>query len=127
MVDEKFDSINLPESEFAFTKNSSREKIDTAKNTDARAKEKLLEQDIEDRKQNRKQRLDYADKIYKFIRMFTIFLGLIIITNNFELCNIKIINLSDPVLITLLSASFAKILGLFYFVMRYLFPNNQDY
>jgi len=88
----------------------------------------LREQDIKDREQDREQRKEYANKIYKFILGWSFFLGFILIFNNIEInyksFNFKSFSLSDTVIITLLTTTFIEVLGLFWFVMSYLFNSN---
>ena len=79
----------------------------------------LNRQEISDRIQDRIERKKYAYRTYIFLCVFTCLVLTIIIGAGFS----KIINfnLSDPVLIALITSSLASIVGIFILVMRYLF------
>ncbi|MGG8496225.1 hypothetical protein ACQY1Q_07390 [Tenacibaculum sp. TC6] len=79
----------------------------------------LTEQDVYDRVQDRYERKKYAFRTFLFLCGFTGIILLIIIASGFS----KAINfnLSDSVLIALITSSLATVVGIFILVMRYLF------
>ncbi|MCG8579291.1 MAG: hypothetical protein MI866_05215 [Bacteroidales bacterium] len=76
---------------------------------------------LEGKKQDRGERKKYALLTYCLVVFYIVSVLTITILNG---CNV--IELSDPILIALIVTSFAKIVGLFVFVMKYLFDNNKE-
>lgn len=73
-----------------------------------------------DAQQNRKEREKYAHKSYYLVLRYLFAVLLIIF-----LVGIKVISLSDSILLTLLGTSLLQIIGLFKYVMKYLFPSEK--
>ena len=71
-------------------------------------------QDIEQRKQ-------FADKIYKLISVYLLFVGILIVLNACPIC----FHISDVVLGTILGTTTANILAIFHFVAKYLFSEKH--
>lgn len=98
--------------------------------------ESFAEEIIANKKQDRKERKRYAKftflflSIFTFVVMFLLFLsgikGQIFFSNTIGIyyINFSEFHLSDTVLITLISTSLASIVGIFVFVMKYLFKSN---
>jgi len=83
--------------------------------------EQLLEE-LEDRRQDRAERLKYADRVFGLIVAWLAWMGLVILWQGFQYNFFK---LSDPVLITIVGSTTATVIGIFLIVTRYLFPNNK--
>lgn len=77
----------------------------------------LTKQEISDRIQDRNERKKYAYRTFIFLSVFTILVLTIVFLAGFKV-NFE---LSDPVLIALITSSLASIVGIFILVMRYLF------
>ena len=75
-----------------------------------------LEQDLTERKQ-------YAKKIYWLIVCWLFILGFIILLQGF--LPEDIFFLSDSVLLALIGGTTANVLGMFFIVLKYLFPQNK--
>jgi uncharacterized membrane-anchored protein len=82
----------------------------------------LKKEKVEDLKQNRKERTKYAEYTFNFLCWFCSALFLIIFLSGVN-ANPKAngFHLSDNVLITLITTSLSTVVGIFIFVMRYLF------
>lgn len=85
----------------------------------------IRKEELEGRRQDRLQRKAYADNIFTFLCMYMIIIFVIIfkhgsLFNSFEL--------SDSVIVALITTTTANIIGIFVFVVRYLFntPNGKD-
>jgi hypothetical protein len=70
-------------------------------------------------KQDRKERKIYADKTFKLISVWMIFIACA-----FTCIGFKWLQFSDSVVITLLTTTTVEVIGLFAIVATYLFPNN---
>lgn len=75
-----------------------------------------IDQEIEDRKQDRDQRKKFSKYIFIFM-CFYMFISLVIVF----FCGFSLMTLSDAVLITLLTTTLANVIGVFNFVAKYLF------
>lgn len=82
----------------------------------------LKREKVEDLKQNRKERTKYAEYTFSFLCWFCSALFLIIFLSGVN-ANPQAngFHLSDNVLITLITTSLSTVVGIFIFVMRYLF------
>lgn len=78
----------------------------------------LKQEEIESKRQDRKERKEYAAKVWKLICRYLLILSLLVAGSH---C---VFHLSDSVLIALLCTTTANILGLAYIVMRYLFKSK---
>ncbi|CAM1344029.1 hypothetical protein TAMYLO_410023 [Tenacibaculum amylolyticum] len=79
----------------------------------------LNRQEISDRIQDREERKKYAYRTFIFLSIFTAFILFIVTAAGFsEVINF---NLEGTVLISLITSSFASVVGIFILVMRYLF------
>jgi len=88
---------------------------DTLKNT---WEDRLKEEEVYDRQQNRMQRKEYADNIFAFLCVYMLFVFLILIGCGNYYAHFE---LSDTVLITLITTTTANVIGIFIFVVKYLF------
>lgn len=79
-----------------------------------------LQEELEGRKQDRKQRGGYANKIFILLCSY-LGLGLIILI----LIGFGAMTLSDSVIIALLTTSTANVIGIFVFVAKYLFHTTE--
>ena len=77
--------------------------------------------------QNIHEREKYANRIFILICIFLGFSLLIVILSGITICpcGLKYLNLSDAVLITILTTTTANVLGLMIIVINYLFPKNK--
>ena len=93
---------------------------ESSKATAKKTKESVeVAQHEKDREQDRGERKRYAESTFWLV-VFYISAVLLIVVN----CGKGNLWLSDTILVALIVTSFAKIVGLFMFVMKYLFPNN---
>ncbi len=74
---------------------------------------KGIQQDIDERKK-------YAKYVFLYLFLWSTALFVFIYLNGFD-----IINVSDKIIITLLTSTTIKVLGLAYLVINYLFPKNK--
>ena len=83
-------------------------------------KQELHDEDLKNRKQDRKERRRYAEHIFTLISLwlFTVLFILMINTK-------AGLRLSDSVIITLITTTTASVLGLFVIVINYLFKGNK--
>ena len=84
--------------------------------------DRLKEEELFDRQQNRAQRKEYADHIFVFLFVYMLFVGLIIAGVGCRHCGFE---LSDTVLIALITTTTANVIGIFVFVVKYLFNPKQ--
>lgn len=92
---------------------------------------RLRAEELESRRQDREQRKEYADKIFCFLCFFIVFVGIFVFIAGLELskdateCHFR---LSENVLIALLTTTSANVIGIFVFVVKYLFnvPASKD-
>jgi Flp pilus assembly protein TadB len=97
-------------------------------NNDSKIKESNTEREKQRRdklendslEQDNRQRKLYAALTFSLVSAYiaTVFVILF-------MCGLKMIYLSDKILMILLGTSLAQIIGLFTFVMKYLFPNGK--
>lgn len=81
----------------------------------------LLALGSEDAKQNRLERLKYAHKSYYLVIRYICAVILIIF-----LVGINIISLSDSVIMCLIGSTLGQVIGLFAYVMKYLFRYEDN-
>ena len=79
----------------------------------------LTQQEVYDRVQDRYERKKYAFRTFIFLCAFTSLVLLIIIAAGFS--KLSHFELSEAVLIALITSSLATVVGIFILVMRYLF------
>ena len=84
---------------------------------------KIRNEELENRRQDRAQRKVYADNLFTFLCFYMILVFFIFyksgsLYNSFEL--------SDSVIIALITTTTANIIGIFAFVVRYLFKTPDD-
>lgn len=77
-----------------------------------------IKEEIKNIAQDRDERKRYADLTYSLVRHYLLVVLLIIL-----FCGASIIKLSDNVILALLGTLATNVLGIFFFVMRYLFRN----
>lgn len=85
---------------------------------------KLKFEELESRKQDRRQRETFSNKIFKLLCFFLIIVGCIIFLSTLHippLMKYVHFRLSDNVVIALLTTSSANVIGIFIFVVKYLF------
>lgn len=95
-----------------------REEIDAL-----RVANKLKWEELECRKQDREQRKRYANYIFGFLCTYMILVFIVLILSGY--CDIRF-SLSDSVIIALITTTTANIIGIFIFVVRYLFKSPED-
>lgn len=95
-----------------------REELDSMK-----VSNKLRWEELENRKQDRAQRKRYANYIFGFLCIYMLLVFCILIMSGF--CDIKF-ELSDSVIIALITTTTANIIGIFVFVVKYLFKSSGD-
>lgn len=82
----------------------------------------LKKEQVLDLKQNRAERTKYAEYTFNFLCWFCAALFFIVFLSGFNAHHqANGFHLSDSVLITLITTSLSTIVGIFIFVMRYLF------
>lgn len=79
------------------------------------ARNRLLDEEIKDRQQDRGERLRFARWTFYFL------VGFVVVCLLFVLGSMLTRGLSDAVLITLITTSLATVVGVFTLVMKYLF------
>lgn len=96
----------------------------------ARERRKLenaaLLQELKFKKKEHRQRVEYAKKIYILIVVWLAFIGLIIICSGLKALVSEYFELSDKVIITLLTTTTVTVIGLFGTVLKYLFGRKSD-
>ena len=104
-------------------------------------RKELAEEELANLRQDREERRKYAKSTFYFLCVFTgIVLGIVILSgfscfnlsgfscfnlSGFIYFNLSGFNLSDSVLITLITTSFSSVVGIFVLVMKYLFSNKK--
>ena len=83
----------------------------------------LKEEELKELTQNRKERKKYALWLYVFLVGFNFLVFVIIFFEGFKCVNFI---LNNSVIITLLSATSANVIGIFVVVARYLFPKKLE-
>lgn len=76
---------------------------------------------LEDRKQDRKERKHYAEKTFGFLCTYMLLVFLLLV---FAGCDNIEFHFSDSVVVALITTTTANVIGIFLFVMRYLFNGN---
>jgi len=102
----------------AFLK-SQREEIE---NESRRVDVDIRREELEGKRQDREERKDFADKIYYLLIGFLVVVFSIIFLSGFDSIQFT---MSDVILTTLLATSSANIIGIFIFVVKYLFKSNS--
>lgn len=64
----------------------------------------------------------YANKIFRFICIWSFIVITILICQGFKIFNF---NLNDVIITTLIGASFIQVIGLMYIVLNHIFSNNN--
>lgn len=85
----------------------------------------IRKEELEGRRQDRLQRKAYADNIFTFLCIYMIIVFVILFKHG---CLFNSFELSDSVIVALITTTTANIIGIFVFVVRYLFntPNGKD-
>lgn len=86
-------------------------------------KNQLFQQKIDDAKKNSDKRYKYSDNIFELVKCWLVFIGLIVL---FDGMNILPFKLNDTVLISLITTTTGTIFGLFYLVIKYFFPGDNE-
>lgn len=87
----------------------------------------LKAEELKSKEQDRQQRKEFADKIFSMLSLFLFFVCLILFfagTKSVEVKPYPDFELSDNVLIALLTTASANVIGIFVVVVRYLFPSQ---
>lgn len=87
----------------------------------AKLERKAIKEANKGRRQDRKERKRYANKIFEFLCIYMFFVCLLLFLSGNTSSSFQ---LSDPVLLTILGTTTTNVLGTFYFVANYLFPRN---
>ena len=80
-------------------------------------------EDLENKKQNRNQRKSYGNRLFWFLCGYMILVFLILFFCGFSLSGFT---LSDTVLVALITTTTANVIGIFAFVVHYLFPTKNS-
>lgn len=99
----------------------------------SKLKRKLLKGQVRRQQQNNKMRKIYASKAYKFVWLWSIFFFVILLLSGYKDLTIEGLNfkltskfeLSEPVLIALITGVTVNIVAVFIIVMRNLFPSSE--
>lgn len=79
-------------------------------------------EELENKKQNRSQRKTYANKLFMLLCVYMALVFLVLFFCGFSLFGFT---LSDTVLVALITTTTANVIGIFAFVVRYLFHSKQ--
>lgn len=79
-------------------------------------------EDLENKRQNRNQRKSYGNKLFVFL---CVYMGLVFLVLFFCGFSLFGFTLSDTVLIALITTTTANVIGIFAFVVHYLFPTKN--
>ena len=79
-------------------------------------------EELENKKQNRSQRKTYAYKLFVFLCAYMVLVFLVLFFCGFSLFGFT---LRDTVLVALITTTTANVIGIFAFVVRYLFYSKQ--
>jgi hypothetical protein len=82
----------------------------------------MMKEVLKSKEQNREERKDYATKVYRLLVIFLSITFSIVIANGI-IC--FYFQLSDVIIVTILTTSSANIIALFAIVMKYLFKENN--
>ena len=111
------DASSIPDDETESSETDERQDIEIEK---LRVQVAQQKEELEGRRQDRLQRGDFSYHIFALLWFYLIsVLGIVISVAS------GIAKLSDPVLITLLSTTTANVIGIFYFVAKYLFHTKE--
>ena len=80
-------------------------------------------EELENKKQNRNQRKSYANRLFWFLCGYMILVFLILFFCGFSLSGLT---LSDTVLVALITTTTANVIGIFAFVIHYLFLTKNS-
>lgn len=83
----------------------------------------LRREELENRKQDRAQRKVYADNIFAFL---SVYMAVVMILLWKCASQYNSFYLSDSVIIALITTTTANVIGIFVFVVKYLFKNTED-
>ena len=88
------------------------------------------EERIQDLTQNRTERKRYADRIYKLVTTWLIFISVVIVLHGITIQGPgtfvrKGLNLSDDIVLALIGGTTLNVLGLFFVVLKYLFHRES--
>ena len=78
--------------------------------------ERLANEHLEDYKQDRLMRKEYADKIFKLLCFYMSIVGVLVLLLGFSFC--EILRYSDSVLISIITTMTANVIGIFIIVVR---------
>ena len=81
----------------------------------------LRKEHLENKKQDRIERKEFADKLFTFLIGFLICVLLVVLLDGFKFICFE---LTDTVLLAILTTTAANIIGIFVFVVKYLFNTN---
>lgn len=110
------DTENRLESQINLTKKDTNALCEEEKYNALVIGNKLKSEELKGKEQDREQRKSYSDKVFYFLCAYMVVVFVILILSA---CGVFMMEKS--VLITLLSTTSANIIGLFVFVVRYLF------
>lgn len=79
-----------------------------------------LQEELDSKKQDRVQRKEYANKIFNLLRIYLLSVFLILCCNGLEWFSLK-----DTVLVAIVTTTTANVIGIFYFVAKYLFHTRE--
>lgn len=79
-----------------------------------------LQEELDSKRQDRIQRKEYANKIFNLLRIYLLAVFFILCCNGFNFFSLK-----DPVLIAIVTTTTANVIGIFYFVAKYLFHTKE--
>lgn len=92
----------------------------------AKLENDALLQDLWFKKEEHDQRIHYAKNIYYLIVVWLAFIGVIVICSGLKALVCEYFELSDKVIITLLTTTTVTVIGLFGTVLKYLFGRKSD-
>lgn len=98
-----------------------RENSSLAKEEREKLQNKLMEEDLKDRSQDRDQRKDFADRIFNLMCWYLAGVFFIIILNGITINNFHV---SDEIILALLGTTAIEVIGTFTFVAKYLYHNK---
>ncbi|HEY7772566.1 MAG TPA: hypothetical protein VIC26_05270 [Marinagarivorans sp.] len=85
-----------------------------------------LIQELEFKKEEHSQRIKYAKRIYTLIVAWLVFIGFVVICSGLKVLLYEYFELSDKVIITLLTTTTVTVIGLFGTVLKYLFGRQPN-
>lgn len=102
-----------------YADNSLSEELEVSKEDDELERENRRE-DLEGKKHDRQQRKAFANKLFYFMCGYLSVAMAIVAA-----CGLNVMNLSDTVLIALISTTFADVISVFICVAKYLFSEQR--